>query len=235
MFTKSAQFYEAIYSWKDYAAESETLHNLIQKHKQTTGNTLLDVACGTGGHITHLRKHYTIEGLDLENSLLQIASKHHPDVIFHEANMVYFDLGKQFDALVCLFSSIGYVKSISAMFQTIQNFSNHVKPGGVVIVEPWFRPGEMNDHTIHARFVDEPDLKITRMNRTVIEDRVAVLDFHYLVGTPQGVEYFDEHHELGLFTHEEYMDAFRAAEMSSLYDEAGLMGRGLYFGIRQTG
>ena len=58
------------------------------------------------------------------------------------------------------------------------------------------------------------------------------MDMHHLVATPEGVEHFVEHHEMGLFTHEEYLDAVAAAGLKSVYNEQGLTGRGLYLGIK---
>jgi len=53
---------------------------------------------------------------------------------------------------------------------------------------------------------------------------------HHLVATPNRVEHFVERLELGLFTHYEYLDAFRRAGLETSYDSEGLMGRGLYIG-----
>ena len=36
-------------------------------------DTIVDVACGTGGHLTYLKHHYVAEGLDLDPNLLAIA------------------------------------------------------------------------------------------------------------------------------------------------------------------
>jgi len=60
-----------------------------------------------------------------------------------------------------------------------------------------------------------------------------LIDFHYLVGTSDGVAHFTERHELGLFTHDEYLDAFRAAGLAIDFDPDGFMGRGLYLATAQ--
>ena len=62
--------------------------------------------------------------------------------------------------------------------------------------------------------------------------KVSVLDFQYLIGTSKGVEHRAEIHELGLFTHKEYMEAFKAAGLKVIHDAQGLDGRGLYIGMK---
>jgi hypothetical protein len=71
-------------------------------------------------------------------------------------------------------------------------------------------------------------LKIARINLCQREGNVSIFDFEYLVGTPDGIERFTEHHELGLFTVEQYLEAFRAAGLEADHDPEGPMGRGLY-------
>src|SRR6266571_4830617 len=104
MFTRSAAFYDALYGAKDYAAEAERIGVLHRAHGRIAGTTLLDVACGTGGHLAFLKQQYTCEGLDLDPDLLAIARARHPELRFHQADMVGFDLGRTFDVVVCLFS-----------------------------------------------------------------------------------------------------------------------------------
>lgn len=233
MFTKSAAFYDAIYRWKNYQAEAETLHAIIQQVKKSYGNTLLEAACGTGKHIAYLREHYTVEGFDLDEQMLDVARQQYPDIVFHLADMAAFDLQTQFDIVTCLFSSIGYVKTVEALRQSIENFARHTKAGGVVIVEPWFSPGMMRLNHVSMLTVDEQNLKICRMSHTDFEDRLSILNFHYMVGTPDKIEYFTEQHTMGLFTHEEYVSAFESAGLKVTHDTKGLMDRGLYIGEKQ--
>jgi ubiquinone/menaquinone biosynthesis C-methylase UbiE len=230
MFTKSAQFYDALYSFKDYAAAAEQLRALLQQHNPNA-ETLLDVACGTGKHLEYLRDYYRAEGLDLSPDLLEVARGRCPEVPFHQADMVGFRLDHGFDVIMCLFSSIGYVKTAENLEQTVSNMARHLRPGGVVVVEPWFSPENYWTGTITANLVDDPELKIAWMYTSEVENRVSILDINYLVGTPQGVEHFDERHEIGLFTHEEYLGAFRKAGLEAHYDSEGLFGRGMYLGL----
>jgi ubiquinone/menaquinone biosynthesis C-methylase UbiE len=84
MFTKSVGWYDAIYSWKEYERETERLRLLIGQHAWRPVTTLLDVACGTGKHVTYLKAHYAVEGLDLDDEMLGLARQRHPDVAFHQ-------------------------------------------------------------------------------------------------------------------------------------------------------
>jgi hypothetical protein len=62
-----------------------------------------------------------------------------------------------------------------------------------------------------------------------MHDGVSVLTFSYLIGRAEGIERFEEHHELGLFTREQMMDSFHGAGLEVVeHDPHGLTGRGLY-------
>ena len=230
MFSKTPRYYDKIYSSKNYQAEAQRLIALIQENLRSGGNQLLDVACGTGHHIEYLKEHFAVEGLDISEELLEIARQRNPDVLFHQADMIQFELGKRFDVVTCLFSSIGYVRTIENLRRAINCMAQHVKPGGVVVIEPWFTPDTWRPGTVHAQFVDEPELKIARVNTSFADGRLSYFDLHYLIGTPEGTEHFVERHELGLFEQGEMVAAFEETGLEVGYDKEGLTGRGLYIG-----
>ena len=227
MFSRSARIYDAIYaSVRDYPREAAELDRLIQE-RRPGARTLLDVACGTGAHLEHLEG-YGVEGLDLDPEMLAVARERLPDVPFHEGDMAVFALGERFDTVVCMFSSIGYVRTEERLRSAIASMARHLEPGGVLVVEPWLSPDVWMDRHVGAVFVDDPELKIARMNVAQREGTVSMFEFEYLVGTPDGIERFSEPHELGLFTVDQYLAAFRAAGLEADHDPEGPMGRGLY-------
>ncbi|MBW3594005.1 MAG: class I SAM-dependent methyltransferase [Actinobacteria bacterium] len=231
MFTKSAAFYDAIYSFKDYAAEAIEVRDLIRK-RNPAARTLLDVACGTGRHLQHLADAFEVEGVDLDEDLLEIARRRLPDVPLHHGDMRSFDLGRTFDAVTCLFSSVGYVRSEEELGTAVARMVDHLNPGGVVVVEGWIGPEEWNLDHIGSLYVDEPGLKIARMNVPQVRGRMSIVDFHYLVGTQEGISHFTELHELYLFTPEEYTAAIEATGVTVERDAEALMGRGVYIGVK---
>jgi SAM-dependent methyltransferase len=233
MFSKTARYYDKIYtSFKDYQAEADRVTAIIEENLRSGGRRLLDVACGTGGHIAYLKQRFQVEGLDISAEFLEIARQKHPDVPFHHADMVAFDLASKFDVVTCLFSSIGYVRTRQNLIRAVACMTRHVVHGGVLIIEPWFTPETWHAPSVHASLVDEPDLKIARVNTSFVEGRLSYFDLHYLIGTPEGTEHFVERHELGLFEMEEVHSTLTQAGLDVTYDAEGLTGRGLFIGRR---
>ncbi len=234
MYFESADLYDLIYAsqGKDYSAEARKIHDQAQLHQRSTGNLLLDVACGTGMHAAHLRPYYEVQGIDQDEKMLEMARNNHPGLLFESGDMRKFKLDRKFDVITCLFSSIGYMLTSDDLHQAVVNMSNHLKLGGVLFVEPWFEPGSWKGGSIHTISVDQPDLKIVRMNASGLNGNISFFTYHYLVGSSKGVRYFSEHHELALYTRAEYLAAFENAGLKVVFDEQGLYGRGLYIGMK---
>jgi ubiquinone/menaquinone biosynthesis C-methylase UbiE len=235
MFTKTAQFYDKFYASKDYHAEVEKLNQILAPLLTPGRHTLLDVACGTGRHLEFLQESYHVEGLDLNAELLDMARQRLPEVEFHQGDMQCFDLKRRFDVVTCLFSSIGYLKTIDRVEETCRCMAQHLNPGGVLVIEPWFPPEDWHPGGVYVTMIEEPGLKLCRMNTSLSEGRLSYFDFHYLVGTPEGTQHFIERHELGLFELSEMRAAVESAGLAASYDAQGLTGRGLWVGKKPDG
>lgn len=237
MFTKSAHIYDAIYSFIDYAAEARLIRSIVEQNEKSGGDRFLDVACGTGRHIEHLRDDFSVEGVDIDGPMLEIARRRNPGIKFHQANMIDFDLSCSFDVIVCMFSSIGFVRTLENLRKTASTFARHMKPGAVLIIEPWVQPESFIDGHLGSRFVDLPEMKVARINTARKENGISHLNFHYMVGTANGVEYFSEDHELGLWTNDEYLSALENAGLQASFQTEGpktqeLYKRGLYVAVK---
>jgi len=228
VFEETARYYDRIYAFKDYAAEASKIRAIVEEELRTGGRRLLDVACGTGLHLEHLKAHFDAEGLDLSPELLEVSRERNPEVTHHLADMRTFELDARFDVVTCLFSSIGYMTTIDDLHRATERMASQLVPGGLLIVEPWLTPDAWRPNTVHGLFVDEPELKIARVNTSLTEGRVSVFDLHHLIGTTEGTRHVVEHHELGLYTIDEMTEAFAAAGLDVRYDPEGLTGRGLY-------
>jgi SAM-dependent methyltransferase len=232
VFRKTERLYDAIYAWKDYAGEVARLESLIDA-RLPNARTLLDVACGTGKHLELLRRRFEVAGVDADPAMVDIARERlGPSVPLHVADMADFDLGRRFDVVTCLFSSIAYVRTDERLRSAVAGLVRHTTPGGLVIVEPWFTPDQWAAGHLHAIYVDEPDLKVARLSLSGPLTDPLTMTFHYLVGTPEGIEHLTEDHVVGMFTADQYVEAFRAAGVEPEHDPEGLMGRGLYVGVR---
>jgi len=230
MFSRSAPWYDAIYRAKDYAGEATQVTTLIRAH-HPQARTLLDVGCGTGRHLEHLQAHFTCTGLDLDASLLTVARRRLPQVPLVQADMTDFDLGRRFDAVTCLFSSIGYVGTVQRLHAAIGCMTRQLQPGGVLIVEPWILPEAWMEGVSSVDVVEDDGRKLVRVTASRRTDAMSILSMHYAVAADGEITTADEHHELGLFTKDEYLQAFTDAGLEATWDPQGLTGRGLLLGV----
>ena len=228
-FLQSAGLYDAIYHFKNYQREGERLRNLIER-LVPGARTLLDVACGTGEHAKFLKQYYAVDGIDLNNSYLQAARTKNPSGKYYCADMTDFDLGSKYDVVTCLFSAIGYVKTAECVERAISSMARHVRPGGALLVEPWFPPDRWKPETLSINTGEIQDSLVCRMALSRRQNNLSVISLHYLHGTRRGIRYYTEQLELGLFTKEEMAHSFNRAGMQVAYEPEGLIGRGLYIG-----
>jgi len=230
-----AKYYDLIYSGKDYEKEVSALKELFPEHKRSPGMRLLDVGCGTGHHVRLLKDEYDCTGLDISEAILEVARENVEGVEFVQGDMASFDLGKKFDVITCLFSSIGYVKTLENLAKTYRCFAAHLVEGGAVFVEPWFTREVYFVGGAWMTTYDGEDLKIARLNVSEIDGDVSVMDMHYLIAErDKGVKHYVDRHELGLFEVDETLRIMEEAGLESRFMDEGLMpGRGLYIGIKR--
>ena len=227
-----ARYYDLLYDaqGKDYEREACRVHRVIQQYKTSAGNHLLDVGCGTGEHLRYLQAFYQVEGVDASAEMLQMAQRKLPEVPFHRGDMRTFRLERRFDAVVCLFGSIGYVETKEGLWQAIENMKGHLEEGGVMVIEPWLGPEEIENGRTHVVVAEAAERKVVRMGHTRVKENLSEIRFHFVVADEAGIEHFEEVHRLGLFSRREYEEALERSGLQVFYEPEGLSGRGVYVG-----
>lgn len=227
MFSLTADIYDAIYSFKNYAGEVAKIRQIIARERPGA-RTILDVACGTGEHARLLSIDFQVDGVDSEPRLIEIARAKNRAGRFSVADMRAFQLEQRYDVVQCLFSSIGYLLTPPEIVAALTAFRAHLAPGGIVLVEPWLSAEVYQPGLFHMIAVDLPDLKVCRMNTARREGDISILDFHYLIATKEGIRRVEEVHRLALVSTEQMTEHFQAAGLRCDFDPAGLSGRGLF-------
>lgn len=240
LYAGGADLYDRIYSNKPYVAEAARLRALLRAAGIVDGSRVLEAACGTGLYLAELRKWFAMEGFDRSAAMLDICRKRLPEVPVFEADMTSVRVAEPFDALLCLFSSFGYVAPTS-LDATAAAFARCVRPGGVLFIEPWLtpaeaKPGYLSLQTYDGEKATPPEqLKLVRANVHEVAGRKSTLAFQWLVVTTQGVEHIEDVHVLWQYEAAELAAAFDGAGFKSEWLEPGpLMGRGCLLARRLT-
>ncbi|KOR89696.1 class I SAM-dependent methyltransferase [Paenibacillus solani] len=227
MFHLSSKYYDVIYSSKDYEQEARQVRDYLVNQGKEYG-AILDVACGTAEHAVYLKPYYDVDGIDLNPEFISIAKSKHPQGHYTVADMTQFRLERKYDVVMCLFSSIGYVRTLDLLVQTLIQFKTHLNEDGVILVEPWFTPDVWTVGRVDTITVERQGIHMSRMSHADREGNISIMKFEYLFGSEHGIEHHTEEHRLGLFTVEEMIWAFQEAGLDVEHDPQGLIGRGMY-------
>lgn len=230
-YASAAEFYDLLYEGlKDYAAEARLLAATIRAVRPGA-RSVLDVGCGTGAHARALiDAGFRVDGVDIEPAFVEIAAARCPEGRFRVADMTALDLPERYDAVTCLFSAIGYVRTPEALTRAVARMAGHLEEGGALVVDPWFEPGQLTHGWITTVLGEGDGVSVCRMSRTVVDGTISRLEFEYLVGTAGGLERRSEVHELGLFTRARMEAAFHGAGLAVERKPEALGTRGLYVG-----
>ena len=236
-FHPTAHFYDRAYAHLDYEGHAATVEAII-RDRCPEAASLLDVACGTGKHLEIWRERFDhVEGVDVDPAMVAIARERVPSVPVHEGDFTSFDLDSAFDAVTCLFSSIGYADTSERLDAAIAAMGSHLAPGGVLVVEPWLTPDRLRPPWVRVLVQERDDWVMARTSRMRYDGGdqggVSEAEFAYLVTTPEGSETFVEQHVLGVYTPERLVEAARRAGLEAEFDPEGTyLARGLLIAIR---
>lgn len=235
-YKKLAKYYDAINFKKDYLKESLLLKKFISKYRKSQGTDLLDIACGTGEHIKQLKNDFKCTGIDLSKEMLAVARKKVKQARFIRANMLSFNLSKKFDVITCLDQSISLLNGYDNLNKVIWNFSHHVKPGGVLIIEPWFQLSKFKEGLADMWLYDSKDLKVARANFSILKnENKSILKSHLLIAENNiGVSHYTIKQTLSLFQPNKILQILRknGFEVKTVEKSLFLPGTDFYVAVK---
>lgn len=231
-----ADVYEVTYRsrGKDWGAEARDITTRVRGLRPDAAS-LLDVACGTGAHLDTFRTCFDhVEGVEVAPAMRERAERRLPDVRIHDDDMRCFDLGRSFDVVTCLCTAVGYLDTVAELRDAVRCMAEHVTPGGVLVIEPWWLPEKFIDGYVGSDLVHDRDRTLARVSHTRRHDRAAHMEVRWLVGDPTGLRSFTVTEVFTLFTRDEYFAAFEDAGCTVGYHEGWHTGRGIFIGVRRA-
>lgn len=230
-----ARYYDLLYHFKDYGKESCDLIDLIDTNMRSDGKKLLDIGCGTGGHLAHLRKRFDCTGMDLNEEMLEVAKGKMNDVRLIKGDMKNFDLEEKFNVIICMFGSIGYCRTLEVLQKAFENIYGNLEEEGIFIFEPWIAPSDFHSGQPFLDYYDGEGTKIARVTYSEKIGNLSRIEMHYLIGDQEsGVHHFSDKHDMGLFTISETTSLLEKVGFTVNYDKKGIGGhQGIFLATRE--
>lgn len=185
---KHANLYDLFYAQKDYVGEALFIHDCIGKYHAGQPTDILELACGTGKHSYHLwKKGYRIIATDYSEDMLVCARENHKqwntNVEFRNLDMrnpVFY--GEKPDVILCLFDSIGYLRTNEYILALLNFVRGQLKDNGLFITEYWNAGAFLRYYEpSRTRQFKTPDSEITRVSETEIDYKNQLAHVHYTI------------------------------------------------------
>jgi len=233
-FRELAQYYDVLNAGKDYRGESARVESIARRFVGPGRKTWLDVGCGTGRHLEWLKRHHSTMGVDASPQMLRIARRRLPDVPLIAGDMRSFRLDRRFDVISCLYSAIGHLQTKADVRRALSTFEQHLRPGGLAIVEPWIERSEFHPGFLHLSTHRDLAITAVRVAYSRVRRNHSIVEYHYLIGHPgRGVRYLKVSDVGLLLAQRELTQLMREAGLTPRFISQGLTpGRGLLLGIK---
>jgi len=179
-----SQYYDLLYSDKDYDAEVDYIDTLIRKNINEA-KTILDMGCGTGIHADLLsRKGYSVHGIDLSKEMLNVANQkvkgREERLKFSHSNIQDLNLNTKFDIVVSLFHVMSYQNSNKDLINAFQVVKNHLNDGGLFIFDFWYGPAVLTDLPVtRVKRLENDDIKVTRVAEPKLNSQTNITEVNF--------------------------------------------------------
>jgi trans-aconitate methyltransferase len=124
-----------------------------------------------------------VTGVDLSDELLEHARQSAPEARFERQDMRELDVrGEPFEAVTCLFDSIGYALNDEGVVATLTAVSSHLAPGGFLVLEYLHAPALLREASaLRVRRFDLSDHgdELMRISRTQLDVQRRIMEVEF--------------------------------------------------------
>lgn len=140
-FEKSAKYYDLFSTPEDnYESEINFIEHCFENFSDDKITKVLDCGCGTGMYSIPLAKRrYKVTGVDINTNMLEVAKIKAEDqklkLNFHHQDIRKLSFFEEFDATICMNSTLNYIISTEDVIKTLKGFYNSLKSGGILYID----------------------------------------------------------------------------------------------------
>ncbi|MEK6898215.1 MAG: methyltransferase domain-containing protein [Nanoarchaeota archaeon] len=201
---KYAGYYDLFNGGKDYGKECDFIEEIFRRFSGMPIKSVLDLGCGTGLHDKKLSERgYNITGLDISDEMIEIARARNPLSKFVVEDMSNFNLNKKFDAIICMFSALGYLTENKQIEEFFNSVTMHLKENGLLILDVWNGLGVIHElPTSREKTAQVGDLKIIRKSFPTLDvkNHINYVKFDVKIFDNENlIDKYDENHKVRFF------------------------------------
>jgi SAM-dependent methyltransferase len=229
-----ADWYDTFYADKSYAQEARFVHKCLSRSGAGV-RRLLELACGTANHAFEFeRLGYQVLATDVSVDMLRCARQkklaRDSAIELRQMDMRRIDLpARSFDAVICLFDSIGYAQTNQAVSAVMSKVHQVLRSGGIFIFEFWHAAAMLKYYEpVRVRRWKTPQGELERISETQIDYLNNLATVNYTVYEAQA----EGGHRCYRETHKNRF--FSIVEMENFLQQSGLEALAWYAGFQEN-
>lgn len=149
-FCSSAEFYDLIYTQRDYTGEAQWVIELVESHKSLIQPvSVLELGCGTGRLAELMARHgWKVHGVDRCAEMLKFAQERannsepttRAQLSFAQGDIRDLQVSSQYSLVLALYHVLGYVTDTDELATLFKRVAKTLRPGGLWLCDFWYGP-----------------------------------------------------------------------------------------------